>query len=245
MKNDIKRHPFRHVWGNVLSGILVILPLVTTLYVFIKLFSLADSVLPVLVHSFFQKAPKQWIPGFGIVVILVIAYFTGWLSKRYLGKKIIEIGNSVILSIPLLNKFYQGVQQIIDSFSGKKKFFSQPVLIEFPKPDSYCIAFLTSEDQWEISQKTEKELVSVFIPTTPNPTNGFLLFIPKQDVIRLNMNIEGGIKTIMSFGAVNPETMGKDQEKYNLPNSIKNWNWLNIFRPRRSGSNPFDADPRD
>jgi uncharacterized membrane protein len=139
-----------------------------------------------------------------------------------------------------------GVQQIIDAFSGNKKFFNKPVLIEFPKPNSYCIAFLTSEEQWEISEKTGRELVSVFIPTTPNPTNGFLLFIPKQDVIRLNMNIEGSIKTIMSFGAVTPEKMAQGADGVKKSFSMQEvFDFFNRRGKNKTGKPRSPSDPRD
>ena len=143
----------------------------------------------------------------------------------------------------MLNKIYLGVQQIIDSVAGNKKnLFEKAVLIEYPKKDSYCIGFVTADTTGEIPEKTGSEMVSVFVPTTPNPTSGFLLFIPKADAIGLEMSVETAVKLVMSAGMVNTDHLKQTNHLYTLPKQLKHFNWTRIFRRERSAPG---IDPRD
>jgi uncharacterized membrane protein len=234
----------RNLRTNVITGILIILPLITTVYVFIKLFDLVDSVLPTLFHTVLPKIPKDWIPGVGIVLVLVFAYFAGLVAKNYFGRKMIEIGNTIIAKIPIINKIYLGVQQILDAaVTHNKKLFERPVLFEYPKAGSYCIGFVTSQTTGEIPKKIGEPMLSIFVPTTPNPTSGFLLFLPETRVIDLNMNLETAIKLVMSAGMVNSDQLDKTQGLYKLPRSLKNWNWFAGLKKGRKRDRV--DDPRD
>ncbi len=232
------------VRGNIVAGILLLIPSITTIYVFTKLFGLIDSILPNIFHAIFPFLPEKWgIPGVGVVLILILSYFVGLAAKNYFGRMIIDTGNAIIASIPLLNKLYLGVQQIIDSVAGNKKnLFEKAVLIEYPKKDSFCIGFVTAETTGEIPRKTDHEMVSVFVPTTPNPTSGFLLFIPTSEAIELDMNVETAIKLVMSAGMVDTDHIKQTNHMYTLPKQLKHFNWLKIFG---KGSKPPKADPRD
>jgi uncharacterized membrane protein len=235
--------PLRMVRNNIAGGILLLLPVVTTAYVFFKLFSLIDSFLPTLFHTILPFLPRTWIPGIGLLLVLLISYFVGLGAKNYFGRFIIDTGNAIISSIPFLNKVYLAVQQILDAVvSGKKALFERAVLIEYPKKNSFCIAFVTSEGKGEIPRKTGQEMVSVFVPTTPNPTSGFLLFLPRSEIIELDMNVEIAVKTVISAGMVNPEVFRKTQHMYRLPEQLKGWNWMRIFRHSHKVDGP---DPRD
>ncbi|MGD9201789.1 MAG: DUF502 domain-containing protein [Chitinispirillia bacterium] len=234
---------FRQIRGNIVTGILLLIPAVTTIYLIIKIFSFVDSILPNIFHSLIPYLPETWITGVGLVLLLIMAYFVGLAAKNYFGNMIIEAGNAIISSIPLINKIYLGVQQVIDSVAGRKKnLFEKAVLIEYPKKDSYCIGFVTSDKTGEIQKKTDRDLFSIFVPTTPNPTSGFLLFIPKTEVIELEIGIETAIKIVMSFGMVNTEHLNKTNHMYKLPKHIKDFNWLGIFKGQKSYKPP---DPRD
>lgn len=233
----------KQIRGNIVAGIIILIPSVTTIYVFVKLFGLVDSILPNIFHTVLPFIPKNWIPGVGLILILILSYFVGLAAKNYFGRMVIDTGNAIISSIPLLNKIYLGIQQIIDSVAGhKKKLFEKAVLLEYPKKDSYCIGFVTSETSGEIPRKINSDMVSVFVPTTPNPTSGFLLFLPKSKVIDLDMSVETAIKTVMSAGVVNTDQIKNTDHMYILSKQIKNFNWLRIFR----GKHPFKtSDPRD
>jgi uncharacterized membrane protein len=200
---------FKQTIRNTFSGIFLIIPLVTTLYVFIILFQKADSALPQIFHFIFPKTiPRTWSPGIGIFLTLLIAYFIGLLAKNYLGRKIISIGNALIATIPLVNKVYLGIQQIMDAFSGKrKKVFEKTVLVRFPLEGSYSIGFMTADASPEISRATGEQMVCVFLPTTPNPTSGYLLVVPKANIIPLEINTETALKMVMSAGVLSSEQM--------------------------------------
>jgi uncharacterized membrane protein len=238
------REFIKKIRGNIVAGVLLLIPSITTIYVFTKLFGLVDSILPNLSHMIFPFLPEKWgIPGIGVVVILIFSYFVGLAAKNYFGRMIIDTGNAIISRIPMLNKIYLGVQQVIDSVAGhKKNLFDKAVLIEYPKKDSYCIGFITSETTGEIPEKTKSEMVSIFVPTTPNPTSGFLLFLPKSEVIELEMSVETAIKLVMSAGMVSTDHLKQTNHMYALPKQLKNFNWTKIFARERP---PAGLDPRD
>jgi len=223
---------FRQLRTNVLTGFLLLMPLGATIFVVKWLLSFIDNLI-------FKDLPD----GVGILVVLTIAFFTGLLAKNYFGRIIIEMGNSILSSIPLMNKIYLTIQQIIDSVTGdKKKLFEQAVLIEYPKKDSYCIGFQTADTKGEIQEKIGEQVVSVFVPTTPNPTSGFLLYLPKSQIIKLNMNVETAIKTVMSAGIVNPDHFRKTNHMYVIPPGLKNFNWMRGIHKKSNGSK---SDQRD
>lgn len=225
------RRFFKRVRTNIITGFLLIIPLGATIFVIKWLLFAIDNLIS-----------KNWFPGVGVVVVLAIAFFTGLLAKNYFGRMLIETGNTIISNIPLMNKIYLGVQQILDSIvSGKKKLFEKAVLIEYPKKNSYCIGFVTAETTGELPRKTNLDLLSIFVPTTPNPTSGFLLFIPRSEVIELDMGIETAIKTVMSFGMVNPDHLKRTDHLYTIPSHLKNFNWLKMF----SKNKRLRVDPRD
>jgi uncharacterized membrane protein len=219
---------------NVIAGILLLLPLITTTYVLVKLFALVDSVLPSLFHAILPTImPETWPTGVGVVLTLLVAYFAGLAAKNYIGKLFINAGNTIIARIPIINKIYLSVQQIVDAVvSNNKRLFERAVLIEYPKANSYCIGFVTSRTSGEIPQKVKARSVSVFVPTTPNPTSGFLLFLPETEVIDLDMSVEMAIKLVMSAGTVNPDQLRKTQHLYAMPASLKGWNLLRSFKRR-------------
>jgi len=232
----------KQIRTNVVTGILVLLPVVTTGYVFFKFFVMVDSALPSFVHALIPAFPEKWLPGIGLILLLLLSYFVGVAAKNYVGKVIIETGNALIARIPLLNKLYLGVQQILDAMvAQKKKAFERAVLVEYPKEDSWCIAFVTADTSGEIPEKTRSDMVSLFVPTTPNPTSGFLLFVPRQRVFDLEMSIETAIKLVMSAGMISAEDIKQTDHLYALPDRLKNFKWTNIFRR----SDPGEPRPPD
>ncbi len=223
---------FRHFRSSIITGFLLLIPLAATAVVIRWLLTTLDTLIS-----------KNWSPGVGVLVVLGVAFLTGLLAKNYFGRMLIETGNAFIANIPLLNKIYLGVQQILDAVvSTNKRLFDRAVLVEYPKKDSYCIGFVTAQTRGEIPRVTQQDMVSVFIPTTPNPTSGFLLFFPAAEVIELDMSVETAIKTVMSAGMVDPDSLRKSTHTYSIPDP-KKWNWLKIFsRERRKD---LTIDPRD
>jgi uncharacterized membrane protein len=140
-----------------------------------------------------------------LVLAVVLISAAGVLARYYIGKKVIDWTDRVLMRVPLLNKFYGAIKQVNDAFAGSKHSFKTVVLVEFPGPGNYSVGFITSEQQGEIQQKTGKNLVSVFVPTTPNPTSGFLILVPEEKLTKLNMSVTNAIKFIVSLGAISQE----------------------------------------
>jgi len=184
------------------AGLLVLTPIVVTGYVFYQLFSKVDGLLG---GKLVELTGKR-IPGMGFVAVILLILFVGVLARNFIGKKVIQLGEDFVNRIPMINRIYSAVQQLSQAFfSGKRAVFQKAVLIEFPQKGSYCIGFQTSETRGEIQRQTEKELLSIFLPTSPNPTSGYLLFVPKEKVYSLQMTIEEAVKLVISGGSVLPE----------------------------------------
>jgi uncharacterized membrane protein len=140
-----------------------------------------------------------------LVLAVVLISAAGVLARYYIGKKIIDWTDRVLMRVPLLNKFYGAIKQVNDAFAGNRHSFKTVVLVEFPGPGNYSVGFITSEQQGEIQQKTGKKLISVFVPTTPNPTSGFLILVPEEKLTKLAMSVTDAIKYIVSLGAISQE----------------------------------------
>ncbi len=184
------------------TGLLVLTPIVVTAYVFYQLFSKVDGLL----GGKLVELTGRTIPGMGFVAVILLILFVGVVARNFIGKKVIQLGEDFVNRIPMINRIYSAVQQLSQAFfSGKRAVFQKAVLIEFPQKGSYCIGFQTSETRGEIQRQTEKELLSIFLPTSPNPTSGYLLFVPKEKVYSLQMTIEEAVKLVISGGSVLPE----------------------------------------
>lgn len=213
----------KQVRSNIIAGILLLIPLVLSIVILVKLFQWVDSALPGIIGA-------DWVPGLGILVILIVAYFAGVAAKNFFGKKLISTANAIIANIPVLNKVYLAIQQLVDAATiSKKNLFDRAVLLEFPRPGSFGIGFVTCENNKDFSTKTGQKMVSVFLPTTPNPTSGFLLYVPEDELIDLNLSVEAAIKLIMSGGILN--TDDSNRQPATTPLSIKEW--VGLFKRKR------------
>ena len=130
----------------------------------------------------------------------------GLLARYYIGKRILEWLDGAMMHVPLFNKFYGAIKQVNEAFSGNKNSFKTVVLVEFPSPGSYSVGFITNEAQGEVQHTIGQNLIGVFIPTTPNPTSGFLILVPQEKVTKLDMSVADGLKYIVSLGAITRET---------------------------------------
>jgi uncharacterized membrane protein len=201
--------------GNFLTGLVVLLPTVITLAVIKWLFGTIASLTDLLLfflpknitHEDAGKGPMFWywsLAAFVLAVALVSAM--GLLTRYYIGKRFIEWLDTTMLRVPLLNKIYGMIKQVNEAFSsGQKTSFKTVVLVEFPRAGMYSLGFLTSEKHDEIQMKTQEKVVCVFVPTTPNPTSGFLIHVPEEKVTKLDMSVAEGIKYIISLGSISPE----------------------------------------
>ena len=195
----------KHLRSLFFTGLLVLLPVVISLKIVFWGFEKTDRILGDLLYQILLRYFNitKPIPGLGLVVLVIIITFTGSFAKHYLGKKLISFGESILAKIPILNSVYNTSKQIMESFSNKEKSaFRKVVLVEYPRAGIYSPGFLTGDAPLEIIDKTGKRLVNVFIPTAPNPATGYLIFVPVEDVIMLDMSVEDGFKLVISAGII-------------------------------------------
>jgi uncharacterized membrane protein len=180
------------------TGVIVLIPIGFTLYLSKFLINVSSKVLP----SYFN--PNSYlaftIPGLEIIITILFITFVGGLSLSFLGKKILNLVDKLFKKIPLLGTFWSAVQQMSQSFKQNKHKKKSVVLIEYPRKGIWAVGFATKENEGEIANKVQKKLLNVFVPTTPNPTSGFLLMIPVEDIIYLDMSFEEASKFIVSAG---------------------------------------------
>jgi uncharacterized membrane protein len=206
-KKDARRHKgsasgsyLSSIRRYLLTGIAVLLPSVVTIWLLWSLFAFVDG-LPKKIPGH----PFENIPGVGVIIFFALILFVGMFASNVIGKRMISFGERIMARIPLASKIYASVQQIIDAVMvGKGTVFSTVVLVEYPRKGIYSLGFVTSEMEGEVQYKTAQQVISVFIPTTPNPTSGLLVFVPKEDVIHLTMSTEDGLKLVISGGFVSP-----------------------------------------
>lgn len=206
---------FKHLRAYFLTGLFFLLPLVITLKLIFWAFEKTDAILGNFVYQYFAKYSTFFgihitreIPGLGLATLLVLITLTGILAKNYLGRKFIKFGESVLDRIPILSNVYGLLKQVTQSFamtqSGKGA-FRKVVLVEYPRAGVYSPGFLTGETAKEFVDKTGRDLLAVFVPTVPNPTTGFLVYVPKEEVIILDMSLEDGFKLLLSAGMISPD----------------------------------------
>jgi uncharacterized membrane protein len=205
-----------HWRTNFLAGLAVILPAVISVAVVVWLFGTVSNITDTLLfflprrwtHQTGGSGPVYWYWSLvALLVAVLLITLVGRLARNYLGRQLIHWLDTLLLSIPLLNKIYSTLKQVNDAFSSNKKSsFRQVVLVEFPRVGHYSIGFVTGEHPQGIPLHTQDKIVSVFVPTTPNPTTGFLILVPESSLTKLNMSVADGIKFIISLGSVAPET---------------------------------------
>jgi len=201
--------------ANFWAGLAIVLPGVISIAVVLWLFknvaAITDTLLiflpKKLTHEELGQGPMYW---YWSVVALLLAMFLigviGLLARNYFGKRIIEWVDSGLRRVPLLNKVYGTMKQVNDAFAtGSRAAFRTVVLVEYPRLGVYSMGFITSEQHGELQAKLKEKVVSVFVPTTPNPTGGFLLLLPEHEVIKLEMSVADGIKYVISLGSIVPE----------------------------------------
>lgn len=194
-----------------LTGLVLLAPLVVTLWALSKVIEIVGGTTRPLLYLFLPEFLRNR-PGLDLgwdivatLIVLLLVALLGYISRYVFGKFLLGLGEGVILRIPGVNAIYTTVKQIVDTFGNKQRnLFSKVVLVDFPYRGSRVIGFLTSQAQGEAQAKTGVEIWTVFVPTTPNPTGGFLLFVPREDIIELNMTVSEGMKLIISGGGVVP-----------------------------------------
>ena len=210
MINDLKRR-IRNVF---LTGFLVTLPIALTVFIFIFLFKNLDALSPTFTRwliLFGAPLPEGYrIPFLGAVMTFLIIILVGALTTNIFGNKLLHLWERIIGKIPFVRRIYTGTKQVVKSIAtADTKSFRKVVLIEFPRKGIHAIGFITGETRGELKHLTSEHHFNVFVPTTPNPTSGFLIFADSGEVIELDMTIEEGVKYVVSGGIVNPEQARK------------------------------------
>ena len=202
MANKKKISILSRLRNYFLAGIVVLVPIGFTLYLTIFLIKISSKLLPNEIN------PNNYlpfsIPGLEILLSVIIIIIVGGISLSFFGKRIVSLINDIFKKIPILRTIYSAIGQMTQSFTSTGKDKKSVVLVEYPKKGSWAVGFATKENDGEISKKVKKQMINVFVPTTPNPTSGFLLMYPKDEVIYLDMSFEEASKFIVSAGTSDP-----------------------------------------
>ena len=198
-----KRSFLARLRNYFITGIVVLVPIGITLYLTKFFISVSSNLVPKEIN------PNSYlpfsIPGLEILLSIIFITVIGWLSLSFIGKKILQLVNETLKRIPILRTIYSAIGQMTESLAPRKGNKKSVVLVEYPRKGSWAVGFATKDNKGEISKKTSTELVNVFVPTTPNPTSGFLLMFPKKEIIYLDMTFEEASKFIVSAGTSNPK----------------------------------------
>ena len=181
-----------------ITGIVVLVPIGITLYLTKFFIRISSKLIPAEINP--NNYLPILIPGLEIILAIIFITLIGYLSLSFIGKKILQLFNDLLKRIPILRTIYSAIGQMAETLAPKRKSKKSVVLVEYPRKGSWAVGFATKDNKGEISKKTNQKLINVFIPTTPNPTSGFLLMFPKEEVIYLDMNFEEASKFIVSAG---------------------------------------------
>lgn len=203
---------FRWLRNSLLTGIVVALPVTVTVWLIYTFVNFVDRVIKPLIPDRYN--PETYLPfalpGLGVVVAVIGLTALGALAANFFGRSLIGVGERLLNSVPLVRNVYGAVKQIAETvFSSRQQSFQEVVLVEFPTQGSYAVGFVTADARGEIQDDVGEDAIGVFVPTTPNPTSGFLLYTPRSRITALSMSVEEAAKMIISFGLVTPEGLAR------------------------------------
>ena len=198
-----KRSIFTRIRNYFITGVVVLIPIGVTFYLTIFLVKISSRILPKEIN------PNHYlpynIPGLEIIISIILITLIGWLSLSFIGRRLLNLFNNILKKIPILRTIYSAIGQMTETFTKTNKDKKNVVLVEYPRRGSWAVGFATKENTGEITSKVKKDLINVFVPTTPNPTSGFLLMFPKDEVIYLDLTFEQASIFIVSAGTSNPD----------------------------------------
>ena len=201
-KNKPKKSILSSLRNNFIAGVVVLIPIGITLYLTVFIINISSKLIPKEIN------PNHYlpynIPGLEILIAVLLITIIGWISLSFIGKRLFNLFETILNKIPIIRTIYSAVEQLIETFTSSKSDKKTVVLVEYPRKGVYAVGFATKENTGEIRKKSGKELLNVFVPTTPNPTSGFLLMFPKDEVIFLDLTFEEASKFIVSAGSINP-----------------------------------------
>jgi uncharacterized membrane protein len=231
----------RRIRGYFLAGVLVTMPLAVTFAVASWFVIFVDSkIVPMI--------PQAWnpdtyikdhvgfeigLPGLGVVVLLIAITLIGAMTAGFIGRFVIRTGETVLARMPVIRSLYSAIKQILETvLRQQSQAFRQAVLVEYPRRGIWAIGFITGETEGEVQSITTEEVLNVFLPTTPNPTSGFLLFVPRDDLVNLDMSVEEAVKMVISGGIVTPPDRRTDNVKAVPQVSARTYEKLDIAREK-------------
>ena len=202
-KQQKKRSIFARFRNYFIAGVVVLIPIGITVYLTLFIINISSKILPKEIN------PDHYlpfdIPGLEILIAIILITFIGWLSLSFIGRKLLVVFNNLIKRIPILRTIYSAITQMTETFTKDNKGKNNVVLVEYPRKGTWAVGFATKDNDGELNKKTDRKLVNVFVPTTPNPTSGFLLMFPKDEIVYLDMSFEEASKFIVSAGTSNPK----------------------------------------
>lgn len=190
----------------LIAGLLVWVPLGVTFFVVKYLVDLLDQTLLLLPQAYRPEALIGiHIPGLGVILTVIVLLLTGMIAANYFGRTLVNIWEGLLARIPLVRSIYSGVKQVLATlFSDTSKSFKEVVMVEYPRRGAWTLAFVTGQGWQPAKQLVNEDLVNIYVPTTPNPTSGFFLMVPRKDIITLDLSIDDGLKMILSLGLIEP-----------------------------------------
>ena len=202
----------RRIRNIFITGLLITLPIALTYFILQFLFKNLDALSPVFTKILIDMGapiPEGYrIPALGLVITLLIVLAVGWFTTNFFGKQMINLGESIVEKIPFVRKIYKGSKQVVQSIAhADTTAFRKVVLLEFPRRGMLAIGFVTGSARGEVQEYTREDVLNVFVPTMPNPTSGFLVFAPPEELTEIDMSIEDGIKYVVSGGIVDTERL--------------------------------------
>ena len=199
VKKKVKKSLITSIRNNFIAGVVVLIPIGITLYLTLFFVKISSKILPKEINPNYYLPYN--IPGLEILISVVLITFIGWLSLSFIGKRLFNLFENILNKIPILRTIYSAIDQLIETFTKSKSNKKNVVLVEYPRKGVWAVGFATKENTGEIKKKTGQDLINVFVPTTPNPTSGFLLMFQKSEVIFLDLTFEQASKFIVSAGS--------------------------------------------
>jgi len=190
-----------------LAGVVVTAPIAITIFIVWKFLEFLDQkITPFIPLAYNPNTYLPFdIPGFGLIITVAFFIVVGWFTRNFLGRVMVRWSEYIVERVPVINKIYVAIKHVMETItSSHSDAFKEVVMFEYPKDNMWVIGFVTGVSKGEVQTKTSNQTISVFVPTTPNPTSGFLLFIPKEDLIYMDMSVEEGIKLVVSGGIITP-----------------------------------------
>jgi uncharacterized membrane protein len=199
----------RYLRNRFLTGLLILTPLAVTWWIMWKTFTAVDSIL----EPVQMRYPVIDHPGVGFAVVILLILLTGIFARNFIGHRVISLGEQILYRLPFIRRIYHAVKELAQVFlADRKMVFKEVVVIRYPHPDSFALGFVTEDATHRMNDLIGREVVNVFVPTTPNPTSGFLLFVPRDEIVSVPIDVEEAMKMVISGGVFIPPPLQNNDD---------------------------------